>query len=152
MRDGVAVFYDPYSSPYALERRRWGRHAPDSAFHLSRAAIAVALAGTVLLGLLAADASAFYASPVKVTVTEIQWFVGNYSVGNQSGFSIVGGHTFTESLVCQLFCPEFTGARISSPFALVNDTLAYPWYEYANLTIRAPSSAYSGPLDITLAY
>jgi hypothetical protein len=149
MRDGVAVFYDPYSSPYALRSRRWGRRNSDSPLHLSKGAVLIGLAGILLLGLLVADASALYATPVKVTVTEIQWFVGNYSVGNQSGFTIAGGHTFSESLTCQLFCPTFKSARVNAPFTLVSDTFAYPWYEYANLTIQAPNSDYSGPLDIT---
>lgn len=145
MRDAVAAFYDPYARGFTV--RRWIRSVTTHR-RFGWGALAIALVSVLLVGLVAADASAFYSIPTKVTITGIQWFVGNFSVGNQSGFTVLGGHTFVEQLVCQIFCPTFTSATINSPFALVNDTLAYPWFEYANLTVRAPTSAYSGPLSI----
>ena len=148
MRDGVAAFYDPYAS--ALSRRRWETGRSSGKRRLTKGVLSILLASGLLVGLVAADASVYYAVPAKVTVTEVHWFVGNYSVGNQSGFGIESGQKFTQDLVCEIFCPVFTGVAIGDPFALVNDTFAYPWYEYANLTIVAPSSAYAGPLTIVL--
>ncbi len=148
MRDGVAAFYDPYAT--ALSRRRWEAGRGSGKRRLTKGVLSIVVAGGLLVGLVAADASVYYALPVKVTVTEVRWFVGNYSVGNQSGFSIESGQKFTQDLVCEIFCPAFTGVAIGSPFALVNDTFAYPWFEYANLTIAAPNSAYTGPLTIVL--
>jgi hypothetical protein len=148
VRDGVAAFYDPYAAEYW--RRRWNEGHRTGRKRLTKGVIALVIASAVLIGLLAADAHAFYSLPAKVTITQVQWFVGNLSVGNQSGFSVAAGHQFTESVVCQIFCGVFTGVAVGSPFVLVNDTLAYPWFEYANVTIAAPSAAYTGPLTIDL--
>jgi hypothetical protein len=39
---------------------------------------------------------------------------------------------------------------VSSPFQLASVTITNQPIQYANLTIRAPSNSYSGPLNITL--
>lgn len=149
MREGVAAFYDPYVGPYAPDLRRWPRYLRRKRL-LTKGVVLIALASLLLLVFVAADVNAYYSLPVKVTVTEIHWFVGNVSVGNASGFSVKGGQEFSENLVCTLFCPTFVGESVNSPFVLVNLTITYPWFEYANATFRAPNSAYTGPLDIVL--
>jgi len=92
------------------------------------------------------------ATPVKVTVTQVYWFDGNLSIGNGSGFTVGGGHMVSLGLVCEIFCPKFVGATVSSPFTLVSATFAYPWNEYVNVTAKAPTTAYTGPLTIVLAW
>lgn len=148
MREGLSAFYDPQASPYYYEAQRWLRDEAAPHPPVGRGAVAIAVAGLLLLGFVAADASAYFSLPTKVTITEVQWYVANYSLGNQSGFSVLSGHAFTEDAVCEIFCVAFTGAVVDSPFVLENATFAYPWFEYANLTIRAPDASYSGPLEI----
>ena len=142
-------YFDSAGSPYQYEVLRWQRYARQRPL-VSGTVILIALASLVLVGFVAADANALYSLPVKVTVTQVNWFVGNYSVGNESGFTVPGGHEFSLGLVCEIFCPTFTGATVGAPFSLVNDTIAYPWFEYVNLTIKAPNSAFDGPLTITM--
>lgn len=139
MRSSAAAFYDPYLGE---SLRPYLRITP--------AVAAIAVTSLALTGLVAADIGAFESIPAKVSIQQVNWFVGNVSVGNESGFSILGGHTFPENLVCEIFCPQFGRASVNAPFTLVSATFAYPWFEYVNLTIRAPGSSFSGPLNITL--
>lgn len=139
MRNLSAAFYDPYLG----ESLRWPRR-------ITPAIAAIGVTSLVLVGFVAADLNALEAVPVKVSIQQVNWLIGNVSVGNESGFTILGGHTFPENLVCEIFCPPFGHASVSAPFTIVTATVAYPWYEYVNLTIRAPASPYSGPLNITL--
>jgi len=134
-------------SPYAYEAHRWQRYASEPPI-VSGAVCLIAVASLVLAGFVAADVGALSSTPVKVTVTQIRWFVGNASVGNQSGFTMRGGQSVSLSAVCQLFCPNFVGVTVDQPFTLVNYTIAYPWFEYLNVTVQAPSNSYTGPLTI----
>ncbi len=113
--------------------------------------VALVLAVLVLIVLVAADVNAYASLPTKVTITGVDWRVGNVSLGNQSGYRALGGHEVHQNLVCEIFCVPFDRASVNAPFVVVSATFAYPWYEYVNLTIRAPDSAYSGPLVITLS-
>jgi len=150
MRGGWVAFSDPADSPYAYEVARWQRYAREPPL-VSRNVLLIAVASMFLLGFVAADVGAISSTPVKVTVTQINWLIGNVSVGNASGFTVQGGHTFTLGLVCTIFCPYFSGVSVASPFALVNVTIAYPWFEYVNATIQAPGHAYDGPLNVSLS-
>lgn len=149
MRGGWVDVFDPAYSPYTYEVARWQRYAHEPPL-VSRNALCIALASVVLLGFIAADVGAATSLPVKVTITQVNWFVGNLSVGNESGFTVLGGHTFDLKLVCEIFCPYFSGLSVANPFTLVNVTVAYPWFEYVNATVQAPNHAYDGPLDATL--
>jgi hypothetical protein len=140
LRSAAAAFYDPYVGE--------SRHR---SIRISAAAAAIAVAGLFLVGLVAADVATYEALPVKVAITQVNWLVGNISVGNVSGFTVTGGHTFPEDLECEIFCPAFHHASVNAPFVVESSTFAYPWFEYVNLTIQAPGTPYSGPLDITLS-
>lgn len=150
MRSGWADSLDA-PSWYAFEGQRWQRyeHEPPP---VSGGVLAIAVAAIVLVSIGAADVGVALSPAVKVTVTQVNWFVGNLSVGNQSGFTMEGGHTVSLGLVCEIFCPKFDGMTISSPFTLVSDTIAYPWNEYVNVTVGAPASTYTGPLSIVLSW
>lgn len=150
MRDGWAESFDP-CSPYAYEARRWQRYEHEPPL-VTRSVLGIACASFVLLAVVATDVGVATAVPVKVTVTQVNWFVGNISIGNGSGFTVQGGRDVALGLVCEIFCPKFVGANVSSPFTLVNATFAYPWNEYANVTVRAPPSDYTGSLSIVLAW
>jgi hypothetical protein len=150
MRDGVAAFYDPYASPFSIEGRlglRYRRVVP----RVSNVAIAVAIAATALVAFVAADVATFEAAPVVVHISEVRWTVGNLSLQNASGFAVKPGTDFPVKLVCEGFCVPFSGVTVNSPCAVVNATFAYPYYEYLNATIQAPSHAYSGPLVLDLS-
>lgn len=149
MRSGWVGVFDPAYSPYTYEAARWQRYAREPPL-VKGNVLCIILASLVLLGFVAADVSALSAMPVKVTISEINWFIGNVSVANGSGFTVLGGHDFALRLVCTIFCPYFAGVQVAGPFTLVNATIAYPWFEYVNATIRAPSYAYDGPLNLTL--
>lgn len=138
------------SSPYTYEALRWQRYEHEPPV-VSGSVLALALAGMLLLAFVVADVGVALSPPVKVTVTEVTWFSGNFSLGNGSGFMVAGGHTFSVGLVCEIFCPKFDGLTVSSPFTLVNDTIAYPWNEYVNVTAVAPATTYTGPLSIVLS-
>jgi hypothetical protein len=140
LRSAAAAFYDPYVG----ESRRRSIRIPATV-------AAVAIAAMFLIGLVAADVATYEALPVKIAITQVNWLVGNVTVGNVSGFTVAGGHVFPENLECEIFCPVFHTARVNAPFTVLSSTFAYPWYEYVNLTIQAPGSAYSGPLNITLS-
>jgi hypothetical protein len=139
MRSVEAAFYDPYVWQTARSPRR-----------ISLGIAAVVIGVLVLLALIAADVSAYEAIPAKITIERVDWMVGNFSIGNSSGFTTLSGHAFPENLVCEIFCPNFDRASVSSPFTLASSSFAYPWFEYVNLTIQAPSSGYDGTLTITL--
>lgn len=149
MSDRSDDFFDTTGSWYRYEALRWQRYAREPPL-VSGTVLLIAVSTLVLAGFVTADAYALTTTPVKVTVTQVNWFVGNFSVGNQSGFQVAGGHDFALGLICEIFCPTFTGVTVAAPFSLVNDTIAYPWFEYVNLTVRAPGSAFDGPLTITL--
>jgi len=151
MRDGVAAFYDPYASPFSVEGRlglRYRRSIP----LVSNQVLALAVAAVALLAFVVADVGAFEAVPVKVTVTQVQWMVGNFSLANGSGFTVRAGTEFPLRAVCEVFCVPFTAVTVNAPFSLLNATIAYPYYEYVNVTIRAPAHAYSGPVTLDLAF
>ena len=150
MRDGWASYSDPAESPYASEAHRWQRYGREPPL-VSGNVILVVVACFVLLGFISADVGALTSLPVKVTVTQVNWAVANLSLGNSSGFGVLAGHEFTVRLECEIFCVKFVGASVASPFVLVADSISFPWFEYVNVTLRAPSSAYQGPVNIALS-
>ena len=139
MRSWTASFYDPYL---------W--QAPRRRSRISLVVVALVIAVLVLLALIAADVAAYEAIPPKVTVTAVTWYVEGFLLGNESGFTVVGGHSFEQKLVCEIFCANFDRASVNPPFSLSRASYAYPWFEYVNLTVVAPGAAYDGPLNITL--
>jgi hypothetical protein len=140
MRSAAGSFYDPYDwQPWPTPRR------------VRPVYLAIVIAVLVLMALIAADVAAYEAIPAKVTVTAVDWYVGDLLVGNESGFVIAGGHSVVERLECSIFCPMFRQVSVGAPFTLVGATIANPWFEYVNATIQAPDSAYQGPMALTLS-
>jgi len=133
---------------YSYEAQRWTRYGEGPPFRASTAAIV--LGGLVLAILISADVQAALAQPTEVRITEVRWWVGTYLLGNSSGLTIGAGQQFPAQLVCTGLCLPFDRAGVNAPFTLLNSSFAFPWNEYVNLTIRAPSAAYSGPLNIDL--
>lgn len=149
MRGGWAQSSEISASPYSYEGVRWQRYGREPPL-ISRNAGVVLLAALLLTGFVVTDVGLASSLPAKVTVTQVNWFVGNLSAGNSSGFSVAAGHSFVVSLVCTIFCVQFVGVSVASPFSLVNDTITVAWFEYVNVTVRAPGSSFDGPLAVTL--
>jgi hypothetical protein len=142
MYDPMASFYGGYDrtnlTRRPLLRVRWVQ-------------IGIGLAVIMLVGFLAADAYAIAASPRTVDVTDVTWTTSGTTLASAAGFTIHGGATFTESLTCASVCYRFTGATVNSPFAVVAFATEIHPIQFTNVTIRAPSSGYSGPLEISLS-
>ena len=141
IHDSAATFYGGY------DQTGVGRLPT---LRLPRVQFAIAVASVALILLLASDVAAIGSEPAIVQVSSVDWFAGNISLGNSSGFRVVGSQTFHLTETCELFCFNFRGATVSSPFELLRFTVTDVPIQYANLTIRAPGSSYDGPLTITL--
>jgi hypothetical protein len=105
----------------------------------------------VLLGFVAADVGAFEAIPAKVTVTAVNWFAGSQLLATSPGFTLHSTQTTSLSLTCNLICYRFSAAAVNAPFQVVAFSVVDQPIQFANVTVQAPSSAYSGPLNITLS-
>ena len=141
MHDSVATFYGGYDQAGLGRLPR---------LKISRIVLAMAVALLLLVVFVAADVAAIEAFPASVHVTEVNWFIGNQSIANISGFAAHSSQTFVLTETCELFCFNFNGATVSAPFQLVHVSIVNEPIQYTNLTIQAPASAYSGPLAIYL--
>lgn len=142
MYDPQAAFYGGYDrtnlTTRPLLRIRWIQFG-------------LGLAVVVLVLFVAADAYAISAAPVNVTVSSVSWTTAGAELATTSGLTVHGGQTFTVSLSCASLCYRFVGATASAPFAVVGFTTELQPIQFTNVTIRAPSSEFTGALTITLA-
>ena len=142
MQDAMATFYGGYDQVRSIQPSR---------VHISTKVMAVGVAALVLVVFITADVSAFETRPAVVQVTVVNWDVENSLLTTSAGFTLHGSQTVTLSLTCSTVCFRFNGAAtVSSPFTLLGFTVAYAPIQYANATVQAPSSGYSGPMTIDL--
>jgi hypothetical protein len=99
----------------------------------------------------AADAAAISAAPVSVTITSVTWTTEGVELVSTSGLTVHGGQTFTVSLTCASLCYRFVGATANLPFTVVGFTTELQPIQFTNVTVRAPSDAFTGALTVTLA-
>ena len=141
MQDYVAAFYGGYDQIAGARLSR---------LNIPWMALALAVAAVVLVVLVAADVSALEDRPPIVQVTSISWYAEGYVLVAGAGFTIHGSSSFQIPLQCSGFCLPWNGATVNSPFQLLNFSVQYHSVRSTNVTIRAPSSSYDGPLSITL--
>jgi hypothetical protein len=141
MRDYVASFYGGYD-PVRLRRT--------SRLHISWTVVAIAVAVVVLVVLVAADVSAYESRPAVVTVTSVGWYGEGYLLTTGPGFTVHGSQVELFPLTCRSLCLPWNGASVSAPFQFVSFSVAYGALQYTNVTVRAPATAYDGPLSIFL--
>ncbi len=139
--DPVAVFYGGYDQ--VAFRPRVRRAVP-------AVAVAMAVAVLTLTALIAADVAAYDAIPAVVRVTSVAWYANGTLLATSAGFSMRASQQTVFPIVCELFCVVWSGATVSAPFVLVGFAETNGFVQYTNLTVRAPSTAYDGPLAITL--
>jgi len=139
--DLVASFYGGYDQVGVAPGRQW---------RIPRMTILIAIGAILLIAFIAADVSAYENLNVDVTVTSVAWVVDGEALSTTPGFSMHGGQSTTLTGLCDSFCLRWVGATVSAPFTLVAFTVAYHSEQITNVTIRAPSSSYDGPLTITL--
>ncbi|MGA8664164.1 MAG: hypothetical protein WB809_03735 [Thermoplasmata archaeon] len=142
MHSMVASFYGGYdlvARAHSARRR------------LSPLVLWVAVAVLVLLAFVAADAGAFEALPVAVHVTAVEWYPGTELLTCTGGFSLHSSQSVTLTLTCNFICYEISSATVSALFHLAGFVVTYSPIQYVNATVTAPSSAYTGPLVITLS-
>jgi len=123
---------------------------------------AVHAAAALLVALLALDAALLVLRPppAPVRVSEVEWQVFGYPVGNESGFSARSSAEVTLSILVTDGC---SGCSVPLHFAeaFVNTTgfsvvswslppIAVGATGELNVTVRVPAGAYSGPLAINL--
>ena len=140
--DPVAVFYGAYDQVVLRPSAR--RTVP-------RLAFAVGVAAVALTVLVAADVSALAAIPPVVRVTGVNWYSEGVLLTSSPGFSLRASQETVFPLVCEISCLAWGGASVSAPFVLVAFSVTGTWVQYTNLTVRAPATAYDGPLTITLS-
>ena len=139
--DPVAVFYGAYDQvPY---RRR-------PSLRISKLGAAIAVSLVALTVFVAADVSAYSTATATVRVTEVSWESDGVLLTTSPGFSLHASQAALLPLVCAGLCLPWAGASVSAPFQLVNFSEVESSLQYTNVTIRAPSSPYDGPLTITL--
>ena len=141
MHDPEATFYGGY------DQAGVGR-LPSLRF--SRIGLAIGVAAVALLLLIGSDVVAFDDRIAAVEVTSVNWVVGGHSIASTEGFTAHTSERFLVAETCQIFCYNFDGATVNPPFQLVGMSIVNAPVQYTNLTVRAPGSAYSGPLTITL--
>jgi len=141
MQDYVASFYGGYD---AVLLRRSARHPA------SWIGIAIVSALIVLMILVVADVSAYENRPVVVRITSIGWYAEGYLLTSTSGFPVHPSEAVVLSLFCDGICLPWSGATVSAPFGLLSFSVVYDSAQYTNVTVRAPATAYEGPLAVTL--
>jgi hypothetical protein len=139
--DLVATFYGGYDQVGLSRPLR---------FRIPRMAVLLAVAGILLCVFIAADVAAYQSLPVNVQVTSVNWFVETEALTTTPGFSLHGSQTTTLTGTCSTLCYRIIGATASAPFTVVGFSVVYHPIQYTNVTVRAPSGAYDGPLTITL--
>jgi hypothetical protein len=113
--------------------------------------LAIGLAVTILVLFVAADAYAFSAGPVNVRVTSVAWTANGIDLATTSGFTVHAGQSFTVSLSCASLCYRFVGATANAPFTVVAFSTELQPIQFTNVTVQAPSNAFTGALTISLA-
>lgn len=139
--DPVAVFYGGYDQ---VALRPTARRA------VPKLAVAVGVAAVALTVLVAADVSALAAIPPVVRVTGVDWYSEGVLLTTSAGFSLRASQETVFPLVCEVSCVAWGGASVSAPLVLVGFSVTDTAAQYTNLTVRAPATAYDGPLAITL--
>ncbi|HXW67593.1 MAG TPA: hypothetical protein VEL82_06955 [Thermoplasmata archaeon] len=142
MHDSVATFYGGYDQ---LGLGRLPR------LRVPRVALAVGVAVVVLVVLIAADVGAIDGRTASVEVSSVSWYADTELLTTEPGFSTHGSSAVALSLSCDLICYRFDGVSVSAPFSLVSSSITEQPIQYVNVTVRAPASAFSGPLAITLS-
>ena len=137
------------SSPYSYEMLRWQRYGHERPL-VSGKIILVVVAAVLLLALVGADVTALANRPVMVRITSVSWYAGGSLLTSSSGFSIQASQRTTLTLTCSTVCMGIFTATVGRPFLFLGFTVAYHPIQFVNVTVLAPSSAYSGPLAITL--
>jgi len=141
--DPVATFYGGYDQIGI----RWVRRQ-----RVPWAGVAITLAAIVLIVFVAADVAAFESRPAVVTVTTVTWYAETIDLVSGPGFTMHSGQHVTLPFQCISICFPFTGASVNAPFQLVGFTHTPPPVQNVNVTVQAPSGAYSGPLTIVLTF
>ena len=141
MHDSVASFYGGYDQV---------RFSRSEMLPLPRRFLVIGVAATMLLVAVAADVSALSAGSTVVKVTEVDWSVEGYALATAAGFTMHASNTVTVSLTCTSLCFRVVGVFVASPFEQVSASIVYAPIQYVNVTVVAPSSAYAGPLSISL--
>ncbi len=141
MHDSVATFYGGYDQ-VALRR-----HVPS---RVPWVRVALVLAVVLLLVFVAADVAAIASGPVTVRVTSIDWYAEGGLLASTSGLSVRGGTTFVASLSCTTLCFRVLGVTAAAPFEVSQLSVVDSPLQWVNVTVRAPTSAYVGPLALTL--
>lgn len=141
MHDYVASFYGGYDQA-ALRRV--------SRIRISWLSVAIVVAAIVLIVFVAADAYAYENRPAEVKVSSVGWYAEGYLLTSEAGFTVHPSQLVEFPLTCSSLCLPWVGASVNAPFELVSFSVAYHMVQYTNVTVRAPGSAYDGPLSITL--
>lgn len=140
-QDPFAAFYGGYERTALVRGPR---------YRLRPAPVAIAIAALALASVIAADAAAIASGPPMVIVTSVSWWAGGAVLATTAGFHAHTSQTFTLTLTCSSVCYRFTGATVSSPFQVVSFTTIDSPIQFTNVTVRSPSSAYSGGLTVSL--
>lgn len=119
-------------------------------FGTRRAICVIGVAAVALALLVAADIGLVESSALTVRVATVDWYVGSASVASTSGFIVHPSQKFVLSETCELFCYNFNGVTVSTPFHLVAVSIVNQPIQYTNITIQAPTGSYDGMLGITL--
>lgn len=141
MHDAVASFYGGYDQVLRTPRVRR---------HINLVVLLLAVAVVILIGFIAADVLAFQSIPAKIQVTSVEWYAGTQLLTTTQGFAMHATQAVTLTLSCNFICYEFGGATANAPFQVTGFAVSYSPIEFVNVTVVAPSSAYSGPLMIVL--
>jgi hypothetical protein len=141
-RDFVASFYGGYEPVRAYR-------APS--IRIPRTTLLIGVAVVALLVFVVADVYAFEGLAVPVRVTAVDWQFEGTELATSPGFTAHAGQVVSVSLVCSTICYRFASASVNAPFTLVAWSLSYHPDQYTNVTVRAPTSAYDGPLTVSLA-
>ena len=96
------------------------------------------------------DVSLYQNLTAPVQVSTVSWITEGQQFATSAGFTLHTSQAFNLTLTCNGFCYRFNGALVSAPFSLVNTQIYYYPGEFVNITAKAPSSGYSGPLSVTL--
>lgn len=141
MHDYVATFYGGYDQ---VAHRRLER------LRVPWVVVAIGVAVVVLIALVAEDASAYNARPAVVEITSVGWYAEGYLLVSVAGPTVHASDTIRFPLTCSSLCLPWNGASVNAPFEVLTFSVVYHSVQYTNVTVRAPSSAYDGPLAITL--
>jgi hypothetical protein len=141
--------YDPQAAFYGGYDRLRPTSPPLPRIRSVQFGIGVAV--LALLVFVTADAYAISAAPVNVHVTSVAWTTEGIDLATTSGLTVHGGQTFTVSLTCASLCYRFVGATANSPFTVVGFSTELQPIQFTNVTVQAPSSAFTGALTISLA-